>query len=87
MDGDGDFVGLEKWIKYRSMVADQQLKESLKELHDLKAALDEHASVAIAGPRGKIACVNDKFCSISKYSRAELLGQDHRLEGKKHECQ
>lgn len=61
------------------MATEQQIESSLNELHELKAALDEHAIVAITDPRGKITYVNDKFCSISKYSRAELLGQDHRI--------
>jgi PAS domain S-box-containing protein len=61
------------------MRADQKLKDSLKEIGDLKAALDEHAIVAITDPQGKISYVNDKFCAISKYSQAELLGQDHRI--------
>jgi PAS domain S-box-containing protein len=59
--------------------AEEALRSSLRQLADLKAALDESAIVAITDERGKITYVNDRFCEISKYYREELLGQDHPI--------
>jgi PAS domain S-box-containing protein len=59
--------------------AEWRLQASMKDLADLKYALDQSAIVAITDVGGRIKYVNDKFCEISKYSRSQLIGKDHRL--------
>jgi len=81
--------GLEQRVSERTLdlkreivhktIAQEKLKQSIKELQDLEFALDQHAIVARTDARGLITFANDKFCSVSKYSREELLGQDHRM--------
>jgi len=81
LDGQGDVefvigVGLDSTQQSKS---EEDLQRSLKELADIKFALDESSIVAITDQTGAIKYANDKFCEISKYSREELLGQDHRI--------
>ncbi len=52
---------------------------AIKELERQKFALDEHAIVGVTDVRGRISYANDRFCKISKYSREEMLGQDHHI--------
>lgn len=58
---------------------DLENQDVIKRLAFFKAALDEHAIVAITDKRGKITYANDKFCVVSKYPRDELIGKDHRI--------
>ncbi|MEQ8675528.1 MAG: GAF domain-containing protein [Aggregatilineales bacterium] len=57
----------------------EAIKIAQKAAGDLRDAINESAIVAITDVSGKITFVNDKFCEISKWSRKELIGQDHRI--------
>lgn len=50
-----------------------------KELSDYKYAMDESCIVAITDQKGIISYANENFCAISKYTKEELIGQDHRI--------
>jgi two-component system, sporulation sensor kinase A len=67
------------WLVTRYANVGRALDRSVKDLADTNFALDQAAILAITDVKGKIKYVNDKFCEISKYSRPELLGQDHRI--------
>ena len=57
----------------------QLLNKSHLNLQFQKSALDEHNILSIADRHGIITEVNEKFCTVSGYSREALLGQNHRL--------
>ncbi|SDX85367.1 MULTISPECIES: PAS domain-containing sensor histidine kinase [Salimicrobium] len=65
-------------IRERSRIA-PDFYQPLKELLDIKYALDESSIVAVTDQRGRIKYVNRKFCEVSKYEPGELIGKDHRV--------
>jgi len=56
----------------------EALKISLNKIKGLQSALDQHAIVDITDTEGKFIYVNEHFCTISQYSREELIGNDYR---------
>ena len=58
---------------------ERQLSTINKELENVKFALDKATTVSVTDLNGDILYVNDLFCEVSKYSREELIGQNHRI--------
>ena len=59
--------------------AQQRAEEAVRMSTTLRATMDKHTLFSITDARGKIIDVNEGFCTISGYSREELIGQDHRM--------
>ncbi len=60
-------------------VSRQRLKDALLDLNSQQRAFDEHAIVSLTDLSGNIIYANDKFCEISQYTHADLLGKNHRI--------
>ncbi|WP_291873620.1 PAS domain S-box protein [Leptospira sp.] len=77
----GEFVGSQGTandITFKRTL-DLKLEETYFELGQRQFAIDQHAIVAITNLNADIIYVNKKFCEISKYTRDELIGENHRI--------
>jgi len=57
----------------------EDIATKIRQLNFQKNALDQHAIISISNLEGDIIYINDKFITISGYSREELLGKNHRI--------
>jgi PAS domain S-box-containing protein len=57
----------------------EALRGTLYERQRESLAVDQHAIISVADRAGNILYVNQKFCEISQYTRAEAVGQNHRI--------
>jgi PAS domain S-box-containing protein len=64
-------------MKFVLSETNEDLIITLKELMNFKVALNEATIFTITDIHNRITYVNDHLCNISKYSREELIGQDH----------
>ncbi len=73
------FLGTDNTSRKQTKEALVKAALAAAELAAIQSAVSEAAIIAVTDLTGRIEQVNDNFVTISKYSREELIGQDHRL--------
>lgn len=66
-------------VYVREVLVSIKAKKLKNELQQFVDALNESAIVSKADLEGNIIYANDKFCKISEYTRAELIGKSHNI--------
>src|SRR3989344_3334384 len=66
-------------IKSKNAITGEISDAELLNMKGLIEALDKVAIVAVTDANGTILYANDQFVHISKYSREELIGKNHRV--------
>ncbi|WP_238567363.1 PAS domain S-box protein [Flavobacterium sp. 83] len=81
MDSSGKIIGIQGTIQdiTERTLAQQKIDRKTKEIRDIKSALDESAIVAVTNQKGVFSYVNENFCTISQYSKEELIGNDQQI--------
>ncbi|MET0051387.1 MAG: PAS domain S-box protein [Candidatus Thiodiazotropha sp.] len=67
------------WISRAVQHSNERLASLTRDLELQKFAVDQHAIVSSTDVDGNIIYANDKFCEISGFTQAELMGKNHRL--------
>ncbi len=60
-------------------IAGQSQKDLLRLLLTYQQAIDKNICHTITDTNGTIIYVNNKFCELSKYSKEEVIGHNHRI--------
>lgn len=66
-------------LEHRARTQEGRLTELTNLATFQREALDAAAIVAVTDRAGRITSVNHKFCELSGYSEAELIGSTHRI--------
>jgi PAS domain S-box-containing protein len=73
------FLRYARIMKRRIRQLDRECRTLRRELDMKQESLNQFCLVEITDKQGRITYANDLFCKVLGYSRAELLGNTHRL--------
>ena len=76
-NGNDELLFIEGYVT--DITEKKQYSEIIDTLQAYQGAVNEGSIVSITDATGRIIYTNDSFCKISKYTRKELIGKNHRI--------